>query len=316
MTTLELTGLKGHHPLGFLAACGALKGCGGGAGRRRARLAWKQPEDDPGWVAVLHLEEEKDLDSLVEILVAQARQAKDSAALRWSDRISDRNEFRKLGSTLLGDGGFRDLEALALLPALASDLVVNAKTGKLEPTSLDFTSASQPFLKSIRDLSEDLSTKSRRKSDRPLPADSFREALLGPWLYRDTEHSLGWDPQTQRLHALRHKLPEQDKQSRSVRGAIFLASQALPMFPCFVVNRRLRTVGFHRDEGEHWFAWPVWQEPISVDTLRSLLACPLNADLKERGVAVVYRCRVVHTGGSKSNYRVFSNAEELAWEDL
>lgn len=317
MRTLELTGLRGHHPLGFLAACGLLLCCGGRDGSREVRLGWKETEEGSGWSVVLHREKEPKLDSIVRMLVRQASREKASCALRWSIRIDDREKFRSLGSRLLGDEQSAHRErTLAVLPSLASDLVVNAKTKKLQPTSLDFTSASQPFLKSIRDLSQQLSTNTAPRSGRTSARDSLHEALCGPWQYRDDAHSLGWDPQTQRLHALRHKLPEQDKQNRSVRGAVFLASQALPLFPCFAVNRKLRTTGFHHDGGEDWFAWPVWREPISLDTLRCLLACPLNRDLERRGVAVVYRCRIVHTGGSKSNYRIFGSAEEFPWAEM
>jgi hypothetical protein len=314
MRPLDLPGLKGHHPLGFLAACGALRCCS--LNGREAMLAWRVTEEDGGWVAVLHAKD-LDMEILLDALLTRASAEKDSAALRWSGRIDDRGKFRAVCSKSLSDDrSTQDRGVLALLPALASDLVLNAKTQRLQPTALDFTSASQPFLKSIRDLSGDLSKKVKSSRSRPSPADSLRETFCGPWQYRDKTHSLGWDPQTQRLHALRNRLPEKDKQKRSVRGAVFLASLALPMYPCFAVNGRLRTTGFHRFQGQDWFAWPIWQEPISLDSVRTLLGHSLSSNLSQRGVAVVYRSRVVHTGGSKSNYRVFSSAEEFPWADM
>ena len=130
---------------------------------------------------------------------------------------------------------------------------------------------------------------------------------------RRGDHSLGWDPQTQRLHALRGKIPEHDKENRSVRAAVFLASLALPMFPCFAVAGGLQTTGFHREDNDDWFSWPIWREPISLATLRSLLSHPFNGDLEQRGVDVVCRCRVAHTGGSQGNYQVFGHPEERHW---
>jgi len=50
MKPLELTGLQGNHPLGFLAACGVLRCCSVEA-RREARLAWTQANDGSGWIA-------------------------------------------------------------------------------------------------------------------------------------------------------------------------------------------------------------------------------------------------------------------------
>jgi hypothetical protein len=296
VNTFELPALHGHHPLGFLAACGLLR-CYVEPGKREAGLGWKHT--DQGWVAILH-SKELALPEVIDKLVLQAASQVDSVALKWSDKIDDRARFRETGSTLIErSAGQDDPESLRLLPALASDIVVNDK-GKLQPTLLDLTGSSQGFLNSLCDLSKDLTK------------DDFQEALCGPWQYRDRAHSLGWDPQTQRLHALRHRVPEQDKENRSVRGAVFLASQALPLFPCFAVRGRLRTTGFHRDDGDDWFTWPIWREPISVKTLRSLLAQPLTKDLKRRGIELMYRCRRVHTGGSKSNYHVFSNVEEYS----
>lgn len=297
MNTLELPALHGHHPLGFLATCGLLRSYVE-YGKCAAGLGWKHT--DEGWVAILH-GKEVTAPEVIDKLLRAAGSQQDSLALKWSDKIDDRAKFRETGSTLIErNGGQDDQESLRLLSALASDIVVNDK-GKLQPTLLDFTSGNQRFLSSICEISRDLTE------------DAFQEALCGPWQYRDRAHSLGWDPQTQRLHALRHRVPEQDKENRSIRGAVFLASQALPLFPCFAVRSRLRTTGFHRDDGDDWFTWPIWREPISVETLRSLLALPLTRDLKRRGIEVIYRCRRVRTGGSEGNYQVFSNVEEYSF---
>ncbi len=310
MSTLELTGLRGHHPLGFLAACGVLRCCGSAAGSSKTMLAWKEAGDNSGWVAVLH-RRKLEWRSIVRLLIRQAGRQRDSRALTWSTKIDDCEKYRGLGLSLLASRSTPpDEQVLAFLPALASDIVSDSK-GRLQATSLDLTSGNQRLLKTIRELSGDLSSAPKRAGQPPPGAAAFEEALHGPWRYRDETHSLGWDPQTQRLHALRYRLPEKDKENRSVRGAVFLASQALPLFPCFAVSGKLRTTGFHQDKGDDWFAWPIWREPISTDTLRSLLSQPLNADLKRRGVEAAYRCRRVRTGGAEGNYQVFSNPEPL-----
>jgi hypothetical protein len=308
VTPLELTGLKASHPLGFLAACGALRCCSV-EGKRGAKLAWR-PASDGSEVAVLTGIDNFDLESLTAILILRAVGEKDSKALGWSDRIDDRAEFKKLGAEMLRHAASPEGDdTIAWLPAFSSEIV---GTKNLQPTLLSMTSASQGFLKAIRTLAADLSKTKKRKGQQPLQlgADAIREALCGPWRYADKAHSLGWDPQTQRLHALRNKLPAIDKENRSTRGAVFLASQAIPLFPCFSVRGKLRTTGFLRRDREDWFAWPIWSEPISLITLQSLLAQPLDHNLKRRGINAAYRCLVAHTGGGKSNYRVFGNAVE------
>lgn len=310
MKPLELTGLNGSHPLGFLAACGVLRCCSV-EGKHDATLEWKQSDDGSGWMAVLAGIDGLALESLIETLIRRLAKQANRNALGWSDKIDERVRFKQLGMNVIEGASGPDCdETIAWLPALSSDIVLNK--GQLRPTSLDLTSASQGFLKSIRGLSTELSKTTKRKGQPAVSVASgaFREALFGPWRYSDETHSLGWDPQTQRLHALRNKLPAKDKKKRSVRGALFLASESLPLFPCFAARGKLRTTGFLRLHGEDWFAWPIWCEPISVNTLQSLLAQPLEHNLKRRGVKVAYRCLRAHTGGSDSNYRVFGNAEE------
>jgi len=304
MARLDLTGLTGYHPLGFLAACGVLR-CATAEGYLDAQLAWKRPDDGSGWIATFHAAN-ADLDELVAVLIARAKKQQQLPALTWSAKIDDPSGYKQLGSALIACADAeRDDESLAFLPALASDLIRTRKN-RLQPTWLDLTSGAQRFLSSIRRLSVDLCA-----GPSVSQADAFREALCGPWKYRDDAHSMGWDPQMQRLHALRHRLPEKDEKNRCVRGAVFLASQALPLFPCFAVGGKLRTTCVHRD-GEHdWFAWPIWGHPIGIDTLRSLLGQALNRDLQRRGVELAYRCRIEHSGGSEGNYRVFGNAEEV-----
>jgi hypothetical protein len=293
----------------FLAACGLLRSLTEWRELGWTRLSWKAAGGE-GRFAVIDSERALDIDGVTQVLLCRSKQQRESAALSWSTKIDDRTKYRKTAGNAiqaLAERGPR--EDVDMLAALASDLVGDG--GALRSTAFDLTSGNQRILQSIRVLAGEPET-AKGKPD-PLTRDAVAEALIGPWKYRDAHHSLGWDPNAQRLHALRGKLPERDKENRSVRAAVFLASQALPLFPCFAVGRRLRTTGFHRDDDEDWFSWPVWSEPISLDALRSLLALRFSADLRERGVDVVYRCRRSHTGGSEGNYQVFSHPEERPW---
>jgi hypothetical protein len=275
-----------------------------------------------------------DIDSITRALLAVGVQQQQSPAWTWSTKIDDRVKYRTVSETVVSqflDGGGRD--DADMLAALASDLVAEGEA--LRSTAFDLTSGNQGLLKSFIDIAEwpevrkarealdkakagsdaNKTTSAQAKLEAAVgkARDQFEEALCGPWRYQDTHHSLGWDPQAQRLHALRGKLPEKDKDGRSVRMAVFLASLALPMFPCFSVGGRLRTTGFHRHDDDNWFAWPIWRDPISLNALRSLLAHPFNRDLKQRGVDVIYRCRAAHTGGAEGNYQVLSQPEERPW---
>lgn len=313
MTTLqptELPGLRGHHPLGFLAACGLLRSYAGWSESGQTKLAWANSQGSGDFVAVLFAETKLDISTLTKVLNWRCEQTRKSPAFTWSSKIDDREEYRKAARRLLDqERDSESADALMGFAALASDVV--ARKGSLRSTMLDLTSGNQRFLESVLVLAGK-PAKGNGKP-RPISEEAVREALLGPWQYRDDHHALGWDPETQRLHALRDKLPEKDKANRSVRAAVFLGTQAISLFPCFARGRSLYTTGFHRKDGEDWFSWPIWRDPISLDALRSLLARPFTADLKHRGVEVVYRCRRVRTGGAEGNYQVFSHAQQMPW---
>lgn len=302
--TLELTGLRGDHPLGFLAACGLLHCLKNSDELGKMKLAWTRSQNSGAFVASLQADHQPDIACLTKIINKRCEVVSQSPSYTWSTKIDDREKYRGAACSALNKatGSSEDADVIAAFSALASDLATTDK-GALQSTLLDLTSGNQRILKSIVDLTGDFDEA------------AIREALLGPWQYRDDHHSLGWDPQTQRLHALRHKLPEKDKANRSVRAAIFLATQALPLFPCFVQGGRLHTTGFSRDDnGEDWFSWPGWRTPITLDTLRSLLVHPFTTDLKARDAEiVVYQCRRTRTGGAEGNYQIFSHASERPW---
>ena len=313
MNRLHLAGLKAHHPLGFLAACGLLRCLSqivdDESSDRQSKdidqvtLGWRI-EDGKETVAVIHSEFPTDISAVSQRVLHMARRQHSSPAWAWSNKIDDRTKYlensRSAVDELLENRTSRcDTDMFA---ALASDLV--AEKGRLRKTAFDLTSGNQGFLKNLRETA---------KVDARRGEGQIEEALKGPWRYQDNDHSLGWDPQAQRVHALRGKAPENDKENRSVRAAILLASFAVPLFPCFSVSGRLRTTGFHHHDNGEWFSWPIWQEPISLAVLRSLISHPFSNDLGQRGVQMVYRCRIVHTGGPQGDYRVFGHPEERRW---
>jgi hypothetical protein len=335
VSTLDLTGLKGHHPLGFLAACGLLRCVTESKDSGLSKLGWMSSERE-SMFAVIESRRPLDIDFVTRMLMARSEGQRRAPALTWSTKVDDRGKYHEAAKRSLQqllEGASRD--AVDMFAALASDLVVYGDS--IQSTSFDLTSGNQRLLQSfievadwpeVRNAKDKLDAVQAKTHDEDVELKKakaklemalakakadFEEALIGPWMYQDNHHSLGWDPQVQRLHALRGKEPEIDKENLSVRAAVFLASQALPLFPCFAIGGRLHTTGFHRHDEDDWFAWPIWREPISLDTLRSLLAHSFSSDLRARGVEVVYRCRRSHTGGSQGNYRIFSHPEERPW---
>jgi hypothetical protein len=161
------------------------------------------------------------------------------------------------------------------------------------------TAGQQQFLKLVNELATSLSsshltTKQQTSEDRIEELrEAFRNALQGPWNYADTNHALGWDPTTEGLYALSDTSPSKAG-PRSVRAGIWLAFEALPLFPAVPQHRKLCTTGF--DLRDDMFTWPIWEPPISIDTLRVWLGSPElvhehpdMATLRLRGIQAVLR---------------------------
>jgi len=87
------------------------------------------------------------------------------------------------------------------------------------------------------------------------------------------------------------------------------------LFPTVPVHCRLETTGFtgHRSSNTFW-AWPIWEDPISLDTCRSVLSLgaltagnPDPQELRPRGIAAVLRSQRITVG----KYRNFTPARTV-----
>jgi hypothetical protein len=284
--------LVGSHPLGALAAFGLLRCCEELDGFRGARLGWRPP----AWHAVLEAEAEGGVDGLIGALAARQPERPGAPELNWASTLKVPRDTYLGALRGVGEGQrcFADFLAAFACELWAGD------DGLLEPTAFYMTSGRQEFLKEARTLATRLATGVSIGRRRKGTDELFREALLGPWRYEDAQHSLGWDPSAERLHALRARSPTREP-SEGVTAAVWLAFEALPLFPCFLSEGRRMTTGFHRHgpgrRGRATFlTWPVWESPVPLDTVRSLLAMPELAEeqppakeLRARGVGEVFR---------------------------
>ena len=305
MNDIPLPGLIGTHPLGAMAAFGLLRAATQVKSLGEVRLSW---QFRPKCHAVLHTGKACTSDTLVEVLLERQRARHTANFLNWSDDIKVApTEFASRVTNIT------DREEADFFAAFGSEMVLAPSTGDVKPTAFHMTAGQKKFLKSARELAESLDPtqllSARQKPDQRLEScrGAFSEALFGPWRYQDSEHSLGWDPGTEALHAFSAAAPT-DAGPASVRAAVWLAFESLPLFPCVPVGSRLRTAGFDR-EGER-FVWPLWNAPISLPVLRSLLTCPqlfehpLSAvKLREQGICAVYASRCVRDANGKGTLR-------------
>lgn len=132
--------------------------------------------------------------------------------------------------------------------------------------------------------------------------EELHRALFEAWDYRDDDFSFRWDPMEDQRYALRWYDPSPSSNKKygpqTVRGANALAIEALALIPTFPEGNAVATTAFSRIGGKRdFFTWPIWDRPLSADTVRSVLSMrllqqetPPRALLTARGIVEVYRC--------------------------
>lgn len=274
--TIELTGLDGTNPLGFLAALGTIAalermGCD-------ARMGWTD-----GLVPHPVVTGVDDGDALITALDEDRVTWAGSVALTGpkSEPLDDAKPppgvdaawATEVVATLTRRRADADLYA-----ALVAEGAVDGN-GNGKPTHLHFTAGQQRFLAMARELGEHV--------DR----ERFHEAVFGPWRMDGALPSLSWDIRGGRPYALQASDPSKVKR-QGVPGADWLALLGLASIPVRAVSSTydgsisLETTGCDRSWKQSEFRWPLWDAPLRTKVIRSVVADPaLVGDRKERAAA-------------------------------
>lgn len=289
-----LSGIDGANPLGFLAALGSLRTLADDTDT--IRLHWKKHAN--AWRPVLTMPEPIEPHALIERLTAELARRADENAFTLGDNPSVPLEvFRTYAQQAVqtawnGDRTWADFAA-----AFAGEFPPSDKDDKVPDTALRTMSGAghQHFIKFMRNFIE---------QTRP---DHLRKALLETWRYDDPiqNMTLRWDPSDDSRYALRWSAPSGDPDRKSIGsmwGANRLAIEAFSLFPTFPTRRKLETTGFHTEGARrtNW-TWPIWDKPVGLGTVRSLLNMTevhrsdrpgmQPQGLGARGIVEVYRSR-------------------------
>ena len=294
---LELSGITGSTPIGFMAALCILRICTMNNRTGTVRISWKQNDD---WVAVLNTDASLSEDDLISSIFSFMQSEKQSFFHVDDVRIKP-DIFKGYATELLDSATYSDRSKVDYWTAFGTEMIVDKSQGLIKPTSFYMSTGKQKFLGKVKKNMERI-TKAK-----------IREALFGPWRYNDShELAMGWDPSTHRIHALRMKDPSSDKSNLCESAAEWLAYESLPMFPTIVgKDGKVVTSGF----SDAYFTWPIWDVPVELDTVLTMILSreifdeSLRNRLASRGVAAIYRSRRLEFA---KGYGVFLPGE-LVW---
>lgn len=292
MTPVELRGLDGRNLLAFLAALGTHFSLGCKA--PGVRLSWDARTFRP----TVHLPSKAGpgltrsaADSEERVVTLVDRGLKDLARVEsrfpWENiKGVSREEFRqralepaaRTAREYPADRSWADFVA-----GLASDAAGPPREVAYTAFCVITGDSHQHFLGFMRDLCGQVT------------AEHLKATLFAQWQYREEGRSFRWDPSEDRRYALRASDPAKgsDRKIPSMWGANRLAAEALACLPCHPTGRHLRTTGFQE---ERVFHWPLWASPITLTTLRSLLAHPAILD---RNAATLAAMGVFATASSR-----------------
>lgn len=303
--SIALSGLDGSNLLAFLAALGTLRTLSRALDDMSIQLHW---EARGMWTPVLSgpfpNDDQEAMDLILFSLHTQLQNMAGHPVLTVANNLNmSPRQFRQVATAAVqlahqsGDRTGVDFVAAFGCDAISEDDVISDTAFRTMSGA-----GHQHFLKTMHDLVA------------LTEPEHLKRSLFEPWDYADDRPSLRWDPADDRRYALRWNEPSGDP-IRTMRGANRLAVEALPLFPTAPVGNKLETTGFRTGGSRNtFFSWPIWETPISIDVVRSLLALPeLQLDapprdkLRPMGIVDVLRSQRLTIG----KFRNFAPSQSI-----
>lgn len=299
---LLLNGINGGNLLGFLAAIGTLRVVANTDPSVEWQLGWKTYGGV--WSPIMCGDDQLLSDKLIEDLLLPALEGKEcnpAQPFGFADSLNVSPVlFRDVAKAAQNSATFCSHRDADFVAAFGCESLVTSDE-KIQDTALRTMSGAghQHFLRTMKELVEETER------------DHLYSSLFEGWRYLDSRPSLRWDPVDDRRHALRWKKPADDP-VKTMRGANRLALEALPLLPTAPQERELHTTGFSQRRGEGvFFTWPIWECPLGVDVVRSILSLaelqnthPDHNRLRAMGIVELFRCERI----TVDKYRNFTPA--------
>jgi len=279
MSRIQLVGVDGSNPLGFLAALGLLRVVPG------AKLGFS---DDGSFRAFVDGLDESESD-LAMFISDDAKAAEDrSAPWRFTytkaatkkqgpQEVADLkpppDDFKRFLSSSVEAWLSGNEQAAGYAAAYGTDVAVDGK-GNTKPTAFHFTAAQQTFLGAVEGIRASVTQQWVKKS-------------LFEGHGEKPGSNLRWDPGSERNWALMANNPSGDG-TRVDAPLEWLAFRGLPLLPSFPRGTRIITTGVVGRGDDMTFTWPLWTVPASRHTTRSVLQVDWTGNAKERTARGVF----------------------------
>ncbi len=290
----RLDGMEPDNLLAFLALLGLLRAVDETRPDWHIRVFWTV--GDPPLRPVLQSPQDVDKHTLVktvaEGLDVLARHHEFGGRKDLNFTPEDAAKSLQIAAATADQGGY----VADLWASLFSDAAISRDGKKAEPTPLCllFGAGHQYFLERLASVPRQKTPPDRSNGQKKFTVsetDCLCEALFAPWNRPDATKSFRWDPNEDVRYALRARNPTEKKTKDTTQhGANRLAAVGLSVLTVAPILRyrqvRLGVLGGSREiDGSFVFRWPIWRDPISLASIRALLAHP-RLDSRETQTAL------------------------------
>lgn len=296
MSPIQLVGVEGSNPLGFLSALGLLRVVPGAKlgfcedGSFQAFLVGPGTnEPDLATLVAADAEAAANMNAPWRFTYTKSA-TKKQGAQEVADLKPPPDAFRRFLSTCVEAWLSGNEEAAGYAAAYGTDVAVDGK-GNTKPTAFHFTAAQQTFLGAV---------------------EAIRASVTSEWVKKSLFEGHGekpgsnlrWDPGSERNWALMANNPNRDG-TRVDAPLEWLAFRGLPLLPSFPSGTKIITTGVVGGGDDMTFTWPLWNAPASLHTTRSVLQVVWTGDAKERrarGIFAISRCAIRRTNQGFGNF--------------
>jgi len=331
-------GPDGGTLLGFLASVGALVAFTRLYADKRVTLHWEQSLGwrgrilidgqplNPAQIQTLH-------SSLTEEVVRNSftlPKGTDGGAYATVTKIDLIDATGYLTSALQEDADARRRSCARLAGWFADQL--DKKSASASRLCALTGGSQQEFLKTALDLSG-FNSKPKDRLERITTKEHLHSTLLEVWQFKEPMPGCRWEAQEDRHSALRHARSNKEHKAEegiktmgytgsvcTQRGANRLGIEAMTCFPLIPGSRRAETTGFRYNQTERWhqFTWPVWEGPLTLESVRVLVAHPelteekpSHRKLLSLGVSSVFRTTRLTTPKGQVSFTIAQAAETV-----
>ncbi len=296
MTRIELVGVDGSNPLGFLSALGLLRVVPG------AKLGFSEDGSFQAFVEGIDKSE-----SDIAMLIAADAEAAANECAPWRftytkaatkkkgpQKVADLkpppDDFKKFLATCIEAWLTGNDEAAGYAAAYGTDIAVDGK-GNMKPTAFHFTAANQTFLGAVEAIRASLT-------------QEWVETSLFEGHGKRPGSNLRWDPGAERNWALMANNPNDDG-TQVDTPLEWLAFRGLPLLPSFPRGSRIITSGVVGRGDAMTFTWPLWSIPASLPTTRSTIQIDWTGSATERaarGILAICSSTIRRTSQGFGNF--------------